>query len=77
MYFIPAHKKIKTNILMNVFDQVRKEMGLKLILSSQLARSALAFIPKLQIVNQMQDVVLHNSTLMEVVQSAYISVTDQ
>ena len=77
MYFIPAHKKIKTNILMNVFDQVRKEMGLKPILSSQLARSALAFIPKLQIVNQMQDVVLHNSTLMEVVRSAYISVTDQ
>ena len=77
MYFEPAHKKISINILMNVFDQVRKDIGLKPILSSQLAKCALAFIPKLQICNQMQDVVLLNSTLMDVVQSAYISVTIQ
>ena len=77
MYFEPAHKKISINILMNVFDQVRKDIGLKPILSSQLAKCALAFIPKLQICNQMQDVVLLNSTLMDVVRSAYISVTIQ
>ena len=77
IYVLPAHKKIQINILMNVFDQVRKEMGLKPIMSTQLAKCALAYIPKFHIVNQLQDVVLHNSTLMEVVQSAYISVTDQ
>ena len=77
LYLGPAHQKIKINILMNVFDQVRKEMGLKPIMSAQLAKCALAYIPKLQIVNQLQDVVLYNSTLMEVVRSSYISVTDQ
>ena len=77
LFFEPAHKKIKVNILMNVFDQVRIDIGLKPILSLQLAKCALAYIPKLQLVNQMQDVVLHNSTLMDVVRSAYISVTDQ
>ena len=77
LFFKPAHNKIKVNILMNVFDQVCKEMKLKPILSTQLAKCALAYIPKLQIFNQMQDVVLHNSTLMDVAQSAYISVTDQ
>ena len=77
LYFEPAHEKIKTNILMNVFDQVHIDIGLKLILSLQLAKCALAYIPKLQLLNQMQDVVLHNSTLMDAVQSAYISVTDQ
>ena len=77
LYFIPAHKKIKINILMNVFDEARKEMGLKPIMSTQLAKYTLAFILKLQILNQMQDAVLHNSTLMDVVRSAYISATDQ
>ena len=77
LYFNPAHQKIKINMLINVFDQVRKDMGLKPILSAQLAKCALAYIPKLQIVNQMQDVVLLNSTLMDVVRSAYISVTNQ
>ena len=77
LYFNPAHQKIKIDILMNVFDQVRKDMGLKAIMSTQLAKCALAFIPKLQLLNQMQDFVLHNSTLMETVRSAYISVTDQ
>ena len=77
LYFNPAHQKIKINMLINVFDQVRKDMGLKPILSAQLAKCALAYIPKLQIVNQMQDVVLLNSTLMDVVRSAYISVMNQ
>ena len=77
LFFELAHKKIKVNILVNVFDQVCIDIGLKPILSLQLAKCALAYIPKLQLVNQMQDVVLHNSTLMDVVRSAYISVTDQ
>ena len=77
LFFELAHKKIKVNILMNVFDQVCKEMKLKPILLTQLAKCALAYIPKSQLVNQMQDIVLNNSTLMDVVQSAYISVTDQ
>ena len=77
LYLGPAHKKIKINILMNVFDQLRKDMGLKPIMSAQLAKCALAFIPKLQIANQLQDVALYNSLLMETVRSAYISVINQ
>ena len=77
MYIVPAHKKVKVNILMNVFDQVRKLMGLKPILSSQLVKCVLAFIPKFQLLTQLQDEVLHNSTLMEVIRSAYQSVTAQ
>ena len=76
IYFELAHEKIKINILMNVFDQVRIDIGLKPILSLQLAKCTLAYIPKLQLLNQIQDV-LHNSTLMDAVQSAYISVTNQ
>ena len=34
LYLGPAHKKIKINILMNVFDQLRKDMGLKPIMSA-------------------------------------------
>ena len=52
---------------MNVFDQVCIDIGLKLILSLQLAKCTLVYIPKLQLLNQMQDVVLHNSTLMDAV----------
>ena len=77
LYFELAHEKIKINILMNVFDQVHIDIGFKLILSLQLAKCALAFISKLQLLNQMQDIVLHNSPLMDTVRSAYISVTNQ
>ena len=72
LYFNPAHQKIKIEILMNVFDQVHKEMGLKAIMCTQLAKCALEFIPKLQLLNQMYDFVLHNSTLMETIHSAYV-----
>ena len=47
LYFNPAHQKIKINMLIHVFDQVRKEMGLKPILSAQLAKCALAIHPKI------------------------------
>ena len=77
LYLVPAYQKIKISTLMSVFDQVHRDIGLKPILSAQLAKCAMVYIPKFQIVNQMQDVVLHNSTLMEAVCNAYISVTNQ
>ena len=77
LYLIPAYQKIKVSTLISVFNQLRKDIGLKPIMSAQLAVSAIAYIPKFHIVNQMQDGVLHNSTLMEAVRSAYISVTNQ
>ena len=77
LYLNPAYQKIKIGTLMSVFDQLCKDMGLKPIMSAQLAKCALAYIPKFHIVNQMQDVVLHNSTLMTAVRNAYISVTNQ
>ena len=45
-------QKIKVNHLMNVFDQVRAEIGAKPILSKQLAQGALAWIPNEKLVNQ-------------------------
>ena len=75
--WVAAYKKIEISTLMNVFDQLRKDIGLKPIMSAQLAKCALAYIPKFHLVNQMQDVILHNSTLMEAVCNAYISVTNQ
>ena len=44
LYAEPARKKIKVNHLMNVFDQVRAEIGAKPILSKQLAKGALCYI---------------------------------
>ena len=62
---------------MNVFDQVRTEIGAKLILSKQLAKGALAWIPNDTLVNQIQDVEVHNSPLMNVVRNVHNSVTSQ
>ena len=45
LYAEPARKKSKVNHLMNVFDQVHAEIGVKPILSKQLAKGALAWIP--------------------------------
>ena len=43
-----ARKKIKVNDLMTVFDGVRKEIGVKPILSKQLAKGALVWIPMIK-----------------------------
>ena len=77
LYLVPAYQKIKIGTLMSVFDQVHKDIRLKPIMSAQLAKRAMVYIPKFQIVNQIQDVVLQNSTLMEAVHNAYIRVTNQ
>ena len=57
-------KRIKVNHLMNVFDQVHVEIGAKAILSKQLAKGALAWIPNEKLVHQIQDVEVHNTPLM-------------
>ena len=77
MYAEPARKKIKVNHLMSVFDQVRTEIGVKPILSKQLAKGALAWIPNERLMDQMHDVEVHNSPLMNVIRNVHMSVTDQ
>ena len=77
LYAEPAQKRIKVNHLMNVFDQVRTEIGAKPILSKQLAKGALAWIPNDTLVNQIQNVEVHNSPLMNVVRNVHNSVTSQ
>jgi len=62
--------------LMNVFDQVRSEIGVQPILSKQLAKGALAWIPNERLMDQMQDVEVHNSPLMNVIRNVHMSVTD-
>ena len=61
---------------MNVFDQVRTEIGIKPILSKQLAKGALAWIPNEKLVDQIQDVKVHNSPLMSVIRNAHIDVAE-
>ena len=70
----PARKKIKVNDLMTVFDGVRTEIGVKPILSKQLAKGALAWIPNDQILEKIQDVNIHNSPLMGVVRKVHANV---
>ena len=77
LYAEPARKKIKVNDLMNVFDQVHAEIGAKPILSKQLAKGALAWIPNEKLVNQIQDVEVHNTPLMNIVRNVHFSVSDK
>ena len=77
LYSEPARKRIKVNHLMNVFDQVRVEIGAKAILSKQLAKGALAWIPNEKLVHQIQDVEVHNTTLMNVVRNVHNKLCDE
>ena len=75
LYAEPA--LVQHNHLMNVFDQVRAEIRAKPILSKQLAKGALAWIPNEKLVNQIQDVKVHNTPLMNIVRNVHSSVSDQ
>ena len=77
LYAEPAHKRIKVNHLMNVFDQVRAEIGAKAILSKQLAKGALAWILNEKLVHQIQDVEVHKTPLMNVVRNVHNSLADE
>ena len=77
LYAEPARKRIKVNHLMNVFDQVCVEIGAKAILSKQLAKGALAWIPKEKLVHQIQDVKVHNTPLMNVVRNVHNRLCDE
>ena len=73
----PAKKKIKVNHLMSVFDGVRSEIGVKPILSKQLAKGALAWIPNDQVLEQIQDTEINSCPLMGVVKKVHAKVVDQ
>ena len=75
LYAEPACKRIKVNHLMNIFDQVRVEIGAKAILSKQLAN--LAWIPNKKLVHQIQDVEVHNTPLMNVVRNVHNRLCDE
>ena len=45
VYFEPAKKRVKVEELINVFDKVHSEIGVKLIFAKQLAKCAVALIP--------------------------------
>ena len=77
LYAELARKRIKVNHLMNVFDQVRAEIGAKPILSKQLAKGALAWIPNQKLVNQIQDVEVNNTPLIYIVRNVHNNVSDQ
>ena len=70
----PAQKKIMVNDLMNIFDGVCIEIGVRPILSKQLAKGGLAWIPNNQILEKIQDVEIHNSSLMGVVRKVHANV---
>ena len=76
-HFEPAKKRIKVNHLMSVFDGVRSEIGVKPILSKQLAKGALAWIPNDQVLEQIQDVEINSCPLMEVVKKVHAKVVNE
>ena len=60
------------------FDQVHAEnWSENQFLSKQLAKGALAWIPNEKLVNQIQDVEVHNTPLMNIVRNVHFSVSDQ
>ena len=73
----PAKKRIKVNHLMSVFDGVHTEIGVKPILSKQLAKGALAWIPNEQVLEQIQDVEINSCPLMGVVKKVHAKVVNQ
>ena len=73
----PAKKRIKVNHLMSVFDGVHSEIGVKPILSKQLAKGALAWIPNDQVLEQIQDVEMNSCPLMEVVKKVHAKVVNE
>ena len=77
LYAESARKRIKVNHLMNVFDQVHVEIGAKAILSKQLAKGALAWIPNEKLVYQIQDVEVHNTPSMNVVRNVHNRLCDE
>ena len=62
------------NDLMNIFDGVCTEIGVRPILSKQLTKGAPAWIPNDQILEKIQDVNVHNSPLMGVVRKVHAKV---
>ena len=76
LYAEPAHKRIKVNHLMNVFDQVCVEIGAKAILSKQLPIGPLARILNEKLVHQIQNVEVHNTPLMNVVRNVHNRLCD-
>ena len=77
---LPYYRLVRIVIritLQNVFNQVRAEIGAKPILSKQLAKGALAWIPNKKLVNQIQDVKVHNTPLMYIVRNVHNNVSEQ
>ena len=72
----PAQKKIMVNHFMNIFDGLCTEIGVRPILSKQLAKGGLAWIPNDQILEKIQDVEIYNSPLMGVVRKVHANVLD-
>ena len=66
----PARKRVKVNDLMNVFDNVHSEMGVKPIFAKQLAKFALAWIPFEQVEVKIAD---RDSALAEAVRTVYVN----
>ena len=66
----PARKRVKVNDLMNVFDKVHSEMGVKPIFAKQIAKCALAWIPFKQVETKIAD---RDSALAEAVRTVYVN----
>ena len=47
------------------------------VLSKQLTKAALTWIPNEKLFNQIQDVKVHNTPLMNIVRNVHFSVSDQ
>ena len=77
MYCAQARSKVQINELMNVFDNVCTEMGVKPIFSKQMAKGALAWIPIDEIVSNLHNTSFGDSPLMDIVRCVHDNVINQ
>ena len=77
LYCAQARSKVQVNELMNVFDNVLTEMGVKPIFSKQMAKGALAWIPNEEIVSKLHNTSFGDSPLMDIVRRLHDNVINQ
>lgn len=67
VYYESARKNVKVNELMVVFDGVRKRIGARPVFSKQLAKAALAWISRNEILSELNETYTPYSPLMRVI----------
>lgn len=77
VYYESARKNVKVNELMIVFEEVRKRIGAKPVFSKQLAKAALTWISRQDILSELKQSCSSNLALMKVIRDVQQNVITQ